>query len=64
MLLRRFFLLYKLLITSTKNFLVKNSQKTLVSLKKGCTFAAVFDLTEEGQTSGEVGEFFESLRPA
>ena len=33
-------------------------------MKKGCTFAAVFDLTEEGKKRGEVGEFFESLRPA
>ena len=31
---------------------------------KGCTFAAVFDLKEEGEQEGKVGEFFESLRPA
>ena len=32
----------------------KKSEKRLAGMKKGCTFAAVFDHTEEGKKRGEV----------
>jgi hypothetical protein len=38
--------------TSLRKFFSKKSQKLLVSLKKGCTFAAVFGHTEEGKEEG------------
>ena len=48
----RLFFVYNKLIISAKKNISKKSQKLLVSLKKGCTFAAVFGHTEEGKEEG------------
>ena len=41
-----------LLIINEKKNISKKYQKTLARLKKGCTFAAVFGLTEEEKKVG------------